>query len=51
MQGSFRGVFAVTDLPVGALVKGSEKPNKHPLYQVYMGLIKGTIPRVPPFFL
>ena len=25
-------------------------PNKYPLYKVYMGLIiKGTIPRVPPF--
>ena len=27
-------------------------PNKYPLYKVYMGLIiKGTIPRVPPFSL
>ena len=27
-------------------------PNKYPLYKVYMGLIiKGTIPRVPAFFL
>ena len=27
-------------------------PNKYPLYMVYMGLIiKGTIPRVPPFSL
>ena len=27
-------------------------PNKYPLYKVSMGLIiKGTIPRVPPFFL
>ena len=25
-------------------------PNRYPLYKVYMGLIiKGTIPRVPPF--
>ena len=25
-------------------------PNKYPLFKVYMGLIiKGTIPRVPPF--
>ena len=29
-----------------------DMPNKYPLYKVYMGLIiKGTIPRVPAFFL
>ncbi len=40
--------------PQGALSKGIYRdiPNKYPLYKVYMGLIiKGTIPRVPPFSL
>ena len=36
--------------PLKGDIPNKINPNKYPLYKVYMGLmIKGTIPRVPPF--
>lgn len=47
IRGSFLRCFQT--LSSGTFI--GDIPKKYLLYKVYMGLIKGTIPRVPPFSL